>query len=228
MSLNNLKKMIVFSSDRMKAIIENMIADEAAVENRSASALIEKHLYNDLMPQNKDARFWLDPLYQGEWSVGNVLHAAFAANAAGTRGAWSSKWGNFLPLIEFAKTQESLCNTVPTGEEQELHHFRSQLDSICEKLESLAEDKENPDAPYYANEAKYARDLLKEAKEEPQYMRYINFYQLVIDNWEILKDWSITFRMLCDLATMEKGWRNTPEVRYELTRILSDISKEWN
>ena len=44
MSLNNLKKMIVFSSDRAKRIIENLIADEAQIENRSASALIEKHL----------------------------------------------------------------------------------------------------------------------------------------------------------------------------------------
>ena len=228
MSLNTLKKMIVFSSDRAKRIIENLIADEAQIENRSASALIEKHLMDDLLPENSNARFWLEPLYNGDWGIGDVLNAAFGTNAAGTRGAWSSKWDNFLPLVQFALRQECACNTVPTGEEHELHHFRSQLDSICNKLEGLADDEDNENRYFYSNEAKYARDLLKEATEEPQFMRYCNFYQLVIDNWEVLKDWSITFRMLSDLASMEKGWHNTPESRYELTQILKEISKDWD
>lgn len=228
MSKNSLKKMIVFGSERAKQIIETLISDETIIENRSASALIEKHLMDDLMPENKNARFWIECLYSGEWGIGDVLKAAFSTNAAGARGAWSSKWDNFLPLVEFALRQESLCNTVPTGEELELHHFRSQLDSICKKLEGLSEDKDNQNNFFYMNEAKYARKLLKEANEEPEFMRYSNYYSLVIDNWDALKDWSITFRLLNDLAAMEQGWLTTPESRYELTQIIKELSKDWN
>lgn len=228
MSLNNLKKMIVFSSDKAKQIIENLIADEAIIENRSASALIEKHLMDDLLPKNNNARLWLELLYTEEWGIGDVLKAAFSTNAAGTRGAWSSKWDNLLPLVEYALRQEILCNTVPTGKERELHHFRSQLDSICNKLEGLAADEDNKNSYFYSNEAKFARELLKEANEEPEFMRYCNFYSLVIDNWNVLKDWSITFRMLNDLAAMEQGWRTTPESRYELTQIIKELSIDWN
>lgn len=94
-------------------------------------------------------------------------------------------------------------------------------------MEGLAEDEDNENHYFYSNEAKYARELLKEATEEPQFMRYCNFYQLVIDNWDVLKDWSITFRMLSDLTSMEKGWRTTPESRYELTQIMKELSKDW-
>ena len=228
MSLNSLKKMIVFSSERAKTIIENMVRDEAEIENRSASSLIENHILNDLLPKNRDARFWAELLNSGEWGIGETLNAIFSTESAGTRGPWSSRWGNLLPIVKFAHSQEAFCNTMPTGEEHELYHFRSQLDSICKKLESLAEDKDNENHPVYRNESKYARELLKEAENEPQFMHYINFYSLVIDNWDVLKDWSIPFRMLADLAVMEKGWNNTAETRFELTKLLKEVSMEWN
>lgn len=166
-------------------------------------------------------------LYGENQGIGATLNAVFSYNAAGTRGAWSSKYGNLLPIVQFAHAEQCYCNTVPTGQERELHHFLTQLDSICNKFELLAEEENSSRQYYYQKEAKYARELLKEATKEPQFMRYCNFYQLVIDNWEDLKDWSITFRMLCDLASMEKGWRDTPETRTKLLHLLKEVSAEW-
>lgn len=229
MSLNNLKKMIIFSNQRIKLIIENIIADEATVKKRSASSVIEKHLINDLLPQNKNASYWLQLLYDESWKISDVLDAVFAWNAAGTRGAWSSKYNNLRPLVEFAAEQSCLCNTTPSGKEQEIYHFLTQLDSVCEKFKSLSDEATNDQKKYYyKNEEKWARELLKEAIEDPRSMRYYNFYTLVLNNWDDLKDWSITFRMLSDLAALEKNLRNTEETRYELTQIMKKISAEWN
>lgn len=115
---------------------------------------------------------------------------------------------------------------MPTGKEYELFHFRSQVDSVCEKLESLAEVY--PENIYeYQRDAKWARELLKEATDEPRFMRYSNFYQLLLNHWDDLKDCSITYRLLADLAAMENNWRNTPEARHELLSILKSISSEW-
>lgn len=187
------------------------------------------NLKNEIKSKNKDARILTELLLTEKWGIGNVLNSLFGLNAAGTRGAYSSRWGNFLPLVQFAQKQECLCNTIPTGKEPELYHFRSQLDSICKKLEELAADESNDNETrhYYANEAKYARELLRQATQEPRLLRYSNLYQLLINNWSVLKDWSITFRILTDMATLQKGWRSTPEARFELVQIINGLSKSW-
>lgn len=212
-------------------LIERLIKDEAKIENRSESAIFEMCVLNYFLPLNEEARWFVEYyLYGDEESqgIGTTLNAIFSYNSAGTRGAWSSKYGNLLPIVQFAHSEQGYCNTIPTGKEEELYHFRSQLDSICNKLEKMAKMENNPRQHYYQTEAEYARELLKIANEEPQNMRYGSYYQLVIDNWEELKDWSITFRMLSDLTSMEKGWRNTPETRTKLLKLIKEVSVEWN
>ena len=213
-------------------LIDKMIKDEAEIENRSESAIIEERILDSFLPKNKQARWLVESYLYGEGEnsgIGATLNALFGYNAAGTRGTWSSKYGNLLPIVQFAHLEQCFCNTIPSGEERELHHFRSQLDSICNKFEYLAAEEETPSRKYYyQKEAEFARELLKEATEEPRYIRYNNFYQLVIDNWTDLKDWSITFRMLCDLASMEKGWRDTPETRTKLLQLIKEVSVEWD
>ena len=225
MSLNNLKKMIIFSNDRIKTIVEKMVSDEATVEKRSASALIEKHILNDLLPENPCAAMWLQLLYDGSWGIGEVLEACFANLSAGIY--WQAKHDNALNIVKFAHHWESMANNIPDPESHEMHHFLSQLDSVVTKLEIIAEETQN--GQYEAQkEAKWAKDLYNIAKTEPEYMRFSNIYQLLLNNWEHLKNWTITYRLLADMVAMQKNWRNTEETRYELTQILTAVSAEWN
>lgn len=53
-------------------------------------------------------------------------------------------------------------------------------------------------------------------------------YQLLLNNWEDLKGWSITYRLLADLAVLEKGWRDTAETRTELLQLMKNVSAEWD
>lgn len=216
------KKLISFVN---LPLIERLVKDEAEIENRSESAIIEKHLIDSFLPTEKNARCWaMNFLYSEDGGIGQTLNAVFATNAAGVY--LNSRYDNLLPIVQFAKTQECFCNTTPNGEERELYHFCSQLDSVCKRLELLSEER--PDKKIeYLNEAEWGRELLKEATNEPQFMRYVNIYQLLLNNWEDLKGWSITYRLLSDLAVLEKGWRNSPEARNELLSILKSVSNEW-
>lgn len=211
-------------------LIDALVKDEAAINSTTESNVIENHLLDSFLPRNEQARFMSESyLYGDNQGIGPTLKAIFNFNSSGTRGAWSSKYDNFLPIVEFALDEQCYCNTKPSGEEKELPHFRLQLDAICKTLEDLAEKAEEQSIKYYyQNEAKYANDLLKEATEEPHYMHYVNFYKLVVDNWDALKDLSMTYRMLCDLAAMETGWHNRPEARVRLLKLLKDISQEWD
>lgn len=212
-------------------LIDALVKDEAAVNNTSESGVIEKHLLDSFLPQNEQARFLAENYLYGDESrsIGKTLRALFNYNSAGN-GGWSSKHDNLLPIVEFAFEEQGYCSFTSTSnpDKKELPHFLLQLNSICQKLESIeAEAVDLVAKNYYQNEAQYARDLLKEATNEPQYMHYINFYRLVIDNWDILKGLSITYRMLCDLAGMENGWHDRPEARTRLLQLLKEVSEEW-
>lgn len=219
------KKLISFLK---LSLIDRFVKDEAEIENRSESAIIESHLLDSFFPKEKNARFWTENyLYSEGGGIGKTLEAIFSTNAAGTD--WGAKYDNLLPIVEFAKTQECFCNTIPTGEEREIYHCCSQVDSVATKLEHLADEATDRTKKYmYQKEAKWARDLLKELKEEPQYSSYVNFYQLLLNNWEDLKGWSITYRLLADLAVLEKGWQDTAETRTELLQLMKNVSAEWD
>lgn len=222
------KKLVSFVKS---TLIDRLVKDEACVENRSDSAIIEKHLLDSFLPENPTARSIAEnSLYadNGVNGIGKALSSIFGICAAGA-GSFSSKYDNLFPLVQFAQSEECFCNTVPTGKEPEICHFRTQLDYICTNLERLArESSDDSRKYYYEKEASYARALLKEATSEPEFMHYCNFYQLVLDNWEDLKGWSITYRMLSDLAAMETGWNDSSENRVKLLRLLKEVSAEWN
>lgn len=225
MSSNSLKKMIIFSNERIRKVIEGMISDEAIVEKRSASALIEKHLMNDLLPKEASASMWIQFMYEGIWGIGEVLDACFGYLAAGNN--WEAKHDNALELVKFAYHWDTMSNTLPDVKALEMHHFLSQLDSVVAKLEDVAE-KASSGRYESQKEAEWAKELYRIAVEEPVYMRFANIYQLILNNWGIFKNWSITYRLLSDMAAMQKNWRNTEETRYELTNILKNITNEWD
>lgn len=227
MSLNNLKKMIIFSDLTTKNLIEKLVSTEASLEKRSASSVIESRLLDSFLPRERNARCWAQYyLFDDNKGVGKVLDAVFAFNAAGIN--WGSKYDNLLPLVEFASNQSSLSNETPTGREQELYHCCSNLDSVVKKLHHLS-TKANDSLiqQYYEKESQMAECYLNQLKSEPQCVRYANIFQLLLNNWEDLKGWSITYRLLSDLAVLEKGWENTAEVQMELLKILNDVSQEW-
>ena len=102
-------------------LIERLVKDEAEFENRSESAIIEAHLLDSFMSQNKNAKFWVENyLYSEDGGIGQTLEAIFSVNSAGIR--WQSKYDNFLPLVEFARTQQAFCRTILSGKEKEIEH----------------------------------------------------------------------------------------------------------
>ena len=80
---------------------------------------------------------------------------------------------------------------------------------------------------YYKKEIEFAEHLMLELRETPQFFRMCNVYQLLMNNWHVLMNLSITYRLLSDLVLMEKGWKNTPESRSELREILKRVSQKW-
>lgn len=225
----SLKKLFVYSSKKRKELIDALVSEKAEVESKSISAVIEQAILDGLLPANEDMRYYItECLYakRKENAVSLTLDGVFAYNAAGIN--YKTKYDNLLPVVEFGCMELMYCDTVPTGEEKAYPHFLSQLKSVQAQLEYKAEEAtDREEKAYLSTQAVYAKKLLEEATEEPEFVRFGNFFQLVVDNWTVLKTHQYTFQMLSDIAEMEQGWRDDAETKLRLLKILDDVSKGW-
>ncbi len=224
MSKKSDKKLISLSN---LALLDRLIKDEAELKHLSDSAVIEHHLLLAYLPQNKDARFWIENyLYSDNGSVRQTLQAVFSFNAAGIE--WKSVHDNLQPLVKFALDQESLCSSSLTGNEKELYHCFSQIELIISKLAQHVDvSSDMEEKMYYKKEMDYISHLLNDLNESPQSFQIINLYQVLLRNWHVFKGYSITYRLLSDLVALSKNWINSPFARVELREIIKQVSSQW-
>lgn len=189
---------------------------------------VERTPSKSVCMSDENIQFWTKNfLYEEDGGIGQTLEAIFATNSAVLDCCAMSD--NLLPVVEYAKTQAGCCRTILTGEEPELYHCRSQLESIVQKLECTANETTSPQKKEnYQKEACFARTLLTEFAGTPTHISYMNTYQLIIDNWDVLKGLSVTYRLLADLSELKKEWKNTEDAKQELLRILRHLSEDRN
>lgn len=226
-SIKKIQKMFYLSSEYVKEFIENRIEDMAMETNRSTSYIIEQILMDGLLPTNEEARSLIRyDLYPatGENGIKRALEAAFNRNSAGTD--WKSQHNNFKKLLEYCVehvSPSSKCNK----DEPTLHHLNKQFDSIVKRIKELSNVCIEPfDRNMYTTETAWAEVLLAISERNPIEMNMKEYFILILDCWDMLYDWSITFRFLADLVYIST-WDDTPDLRNELFDIINELSKEW-
>ena len=217
------KKLMTFADYRT---IDGFFKDMSEDSHLSEAYLMEKYLLSSFMPKDKQAEYWVRDIYGESGGIAQTLTNIFTYNSAGIM--WRSVHDNLLPLVEFARSQSVKWGTIINGNESELPHCRSQFDSIILKLEEESEKERDLSIKVtYEEDIKAAKIFLRELKEEPRFSRFVNLYTLVINHWDILKDWSITYRFLADVTAMEVRSNDTPEERLELVSLIREMSDEW-
>lgn len=212
---NTLKKMIVFSSDGKRKLLEGIIKDQAADTGASESAIIEQALEQQFLPKNENAAFWVDRLYNGG-TLAEAYYNVFAFFAAGVW--WDAKNPNGKPLVaEFHKVLAMDFPTL-TGQEQELHHLLTQLDTICQLL---------PDGDA-TSDKNFCASCIDQLQTNPEAVYLIDLSSLILRNWELLGNHTRTYRALADLARLSAPrLRNTPRTRRQYIAALDEVSKDW-
>ena len=212
---NALKKMIIFSSEKRRKVLENAIKDRAAVANCTESAVIDQALSSYLLPQNQDAAMWVELLYDGD-TLSESYARAFSYLASGTM--WGAKHTNGQPLVT------CFCRLIGPdfyrfqGDENLLSHFISQLESIAELLPetSLLSDK------------KWLEHQIKQLRKDPQDVDAQELIYLIHRQFEHLKDNTRTYRALADLARIAgPSMRDTAQHRTAYIDALKSVSAEW-
>ena len=227
MAIKKIQKAFYLSSEYVKDFIESRIEDIAVKTQRSSSFIIENLLLDGLLPDNEEAksiiRYHLYP--DGErGGVQKTLEAIFAHNAAGLN--WNSKYDNFKPLVDYC-LNFGMVSATYKGKGTVLPHFYSQLRDVVDRIENCtASCIETYDRKRFESIAEWAKTLQKTAEEDPAKIVIREHFELVRDCWDMLGDWSITYRYLMDLVTMGEFQESTI-ARNDLYDIISEISKEW-
>lgn len=128
----------------------------------------------------------------------------FTENAAGINGM--SKRDSYFPLTVFVEKMEEKYPTLLKGTEDELYHLKEQIDAIVP-------------------------DLAVNMLDHPQEIHLLDYYMYIINHWNKLKGWSVTYRLLADLvrlASWDCPTNPTQEHCLKLALEQSGISGEAN
>lgn len=188
----------------MNDFLRDLIKDKAILSNRSMEDIVKGILEEIFLPSNSSMKdIIMLHLYEHD-GVGHTVSAIFQATSGGID--WKAKNSNFLPLVEFC--QEHQKHSVRLTD-SEAGYLRSNLRLLLEHL---------PDRK--ALELNLLNDRTIEFNSE-------NLYQLLLEHWETLKCWSVTYRTLYSLASAPGTWPEDAVTRLKLLKILKEISKEW-
>ena len=186
------------------------------------SELIEGIILKALLPEHPQAE-WLASamLFASDDGTADTIVAIFQLAAAGVNVP-----DDLMPFVEFARKQELEHQTILNGDEPDIYHLMNQADSITTYLEKRA--KERGVTRIAPDDIDLGNSLIQDLKTVPSCCRIFNFYNIVLHNWEDLKDLSITYRLLADLVKLSNKWDKSLDKKAELLDILKAESAKWS
>ncbi len=216
---SELKKNLLFSCVENKELIDAMVGDESKSMRKKPSAILELRLFDSFLTQNEQIRFWILNLYQGK-SSGDTLSSVFNYNAAGVK--WKSLGLPLLPLIEFAIDEQKFIDKDEFDKDSITSNLIDYLIQLKNNFMENSNDERDSDVKYKKclEALEFFIDVLKKGDQK---IPFVMIYRFFKDYWDILKDSAYSFKVLSDLASMQKGWRNDNYSRFGLACCLRDL-----
>ncbi len=228
-TINGLKKTFVYTSDREKAFIEGVLNIHARTEKKTPSAILEDLIAKAVLPANETASRICRQLYSSDVNNVGALMSVFDIYSAGF-GDFKARYDNGIELVNFFHSiLVSATYPIDDINKGNREYFISNFEMIVQKIENDLSTDHEDSLNVTQSPVKYAKFLLDEAKNKPQYFKPINFTQLLKDHWDLLGNYTYTYRALVALCKLiEDQISDYAEDRVNLVRVISDLSKNWD
>lgn len=186
----NLKKMIIFSCESNRKVVENMIVDESKVKNCRPSLLIEKYLLNSLLPENEDAELWIKNLYQETWTISEVFQCWMIYLSVYVKQRDSQPY--FFDFINDLFHYHGYLD-IP---QDKYNYFLSIFYLLFIRLGECAKTAEGFEKEELLKEQAYGKELFRLLQDKPTKELYKKIFCFINSNWYYFKDFSRVYILL--------------------------------
>lgn len=216
------KMNLVFSGENYAKALKAGYGDRAEIHGTSVSWEMEQALIRDLIPTGTAERPVMR-LYYGQSTVQDEVSGLFCDAAAGIDR--TVREDGMRPLVELASSQSMRLSLDCTRDES--YHLIQCWESVCHVLECRLSDAsglgDGGATPDVESDVRKARALLECAREgqgggvRPEARA---FFDVVLWNWDLLGEYSYTYRALMDVVSLADGWPGDARAREDFKAAL--------
>jgi len=163
---------------------------------------------------------WMTMLEEGKWAMQDVLINYFRYLAS-----MSWKHGETTPeMICFATYLSMMANSPCTASQQELVHFKTELQYLADQIGALKVDKMYEKRGLH-KELAYLQEQLEIFEDYQDKFRFRNFYSWILDNFDLFD--SHKYRVLADLVLWDATYTNNKVLHEVLKALLLNATESW-
>ncbi len=193
-------------------LLSGIINDDAMVTGMSESLILEDIIASHYI--NPKYSGCIRCLYEQKTSIGTVLSYIWIS-------VLSHDHEDLLDLVKYAGIRTKMCTGLPDVQNMEWHHFMGLMESFDLYLQTFIE-KDSSNKNLVQDKA-WLDELIKAFEKKDVTTGFYPVYQLIINNWNYLKDLVKIYNLLQSMAELQTGWLNLPSDRIELLRTLKNI-----
>ena len=207
-------------------LIEGYTKDMAEITQTNVSTVIENILLDRILSKSNTSNYYIKEIYD------NGLKEAFIALmqtlSAGIQGMASHD--NAEEIVKLGMSVVNRPFSAGMDEKyQNLseHHFPSNCRCVREKIEHETEEEKLE----FDEKMAYEDDIMLLSQTENKACDFVpyNYFRLVLARWDILGNYTYTFRMLMDVVALseERLW-DSAEYRLQAIEIIKKVTEKWD
>lgn len=199
-------------------LIDKLLRCQAEAERKNKSSVAEKIILDSFLPKNKSMRDIIKHCFIHDEPLEHILVAVFNHS-----NCHSPINHDLIPLIQFA-IKCLLLDGDRIDIAENISKCISQYELLLESIETNYKERNEK---WLLIQLDLDKHLLSDLKEDPSKVRLSELYQLILDNWQLLKGIPTTYEYLSTIVTLH-DWSNcnTCDNYIELLKIIRNISVE--
>lgn len=207
--IEDLKNKIFKTSCKLHFLPKKTIELTSSRTNQTQTEIIENAILSQYMPKDKFLFSVISEDMLINQDIKMCLIRLFSESAINEK--YRSE-----DLIKYCQEIDLRSNNILTGEESIRPKLLKYLKALIEIFKSKGVKE---------SDIKIYEMFIEELEEEPKHSNLINFYQLILKNWEICKNEETTFNALSGLIRLNEKLRFDSNNMYELYDILIKLEK---
>ena len=207
------KKLFSYTDNYRRDLCEGILTDISVYEGIPQSRVYENSIISHNISTRDNVLLHVKDLYRKDefrQPLSSLLSKLCEEYAAGIN--WHAAYNNGLPLIKFIldiinNTSDFVC---PQDD-----YIDSKLDSIETKIRMSNDD---------SKDAIVIHNMIGEPFGKKQ---IISVILVLMDNWEILGDWQIPYRLLTVILRDYITHKDTVSERLKYIALVNKLAEEW-